>query len=116
MQGWTHHWRSSAVQLQELSMSSSRGVALVEEVIRTVEMRGDLEPVPIHKQALAGLTFPGGKPLPASLRRWLEFDASWPGWLKAPARPVFRPMRLPDLVEREIGGWGSSFENVSRKC
>jgi hypothetical protein len=59
--------------------SGVRGVALVEIVIEHVEAYGLVAmPSPMGASELASLTFPGGRPLPPSLRRWLRFDRTVP--------------------------------------
>ena len=39
---------------------------------------------------LAPLSFPDGKPLPPSLRRWLAYDASFVKLFADPAQPTAR--------------------------
>jgi hypothetical protein len=93
-----------------------RGVALVDAVIERVR-RGDGDikvalPDPVPPQALDALTFPGGVPLPPSLRRWLAFDASWLeaecAYWGGASDPVFRTGSIGDAV-RETLETGDSY-------
>jgi hypothetical protein len=96
-------------------MPNVRGVALVERVIQSIEsggtgrlprtLPGPAQPVPAD--ALAGLTLAGGRPLPASLRAWLAYDAAFVKLFADPARPVFRPLGFRQLLTQEFGGFGS---------
>ncbi len=96
------------------SATTARGVALVERVIEGLEapsterlprtLRGPATPVPAS--VLARLSFPDGKPLPPSLRRWLAYDAAFAHLFLDPARPVFRPLAFRQLLKQEFGGFG----------
>ncbi|MGH9824075.1 MAG: hypothetical protein ACREDR_12580 [Blastocatellia bacterium] len=74
------------------AMSILRGVELVEHVIENADK--NLTGRGLSKGDLAALTL-NGKPLPPSLRRWLEFDSEWaeftfkPVKLKQPLGPAF---------------------------
>lgn len=99
------------------------GAALVEVAIARVQERGfallgncgvkpPKKPAPLAKAVLDTLTFPNGKPLPPSLRRWLAFDASWLAWFDDLAHPTFEPLQLGAFAELEFDmDWGfSTFE------
>lgn len=64
-----------------MSKSHPRGVDLVDLVIARVRAGTSPlrihEPRPLPRAVVERLTFADGAPLPPSLRRWLEFDASW---------------------------------------
>jgi hypothetical protein len=65
-----------------------------------------VEPRHLAPEVIAGLTFPSGKPLPPSLRRWLAFDASWLqglGWFASLEPPVFAPRTLGQIADAEYG-------------
>lgn len=97
---------------------TAQGVELIEIVIERVRADpmciagfcGDaplITPQPLPAAALERLTFPGGKPLPPSLRRWLAFDASWLagfGWFAADPlqQPAFAPRRVDEIVRDEL--------------
>jgi hypothetical protein len=88
--------------------ASLRGEGLIDAVVRRAgEALGIRSPRPVTAARLEQLGFPGDRSLPASLRRWLSFDASWlnnhVGW---PTRtgPI-RPATLPLLAARH---WGRS--------
>ncbi|MEU6084665.1 hypothetical protein [Streptomyces sp. NPDC047108] len=91
------------------------GVPLVERVIEKVGREGfggfcgapRLDaPVPLPAAAVKGLRMPGGKPLPPSLRRWLEFDASWLaglGWFTDSATPALEGNTLSATAHEMYG-------------
>jgi hypothetical protein len=105
-----------------------QGVPLIEQVIERV--RGDPlaiagfcgdypleQPRPLAPALLETLTFPSGKPLSPSLKRWLAFDASWLeslGWF-APGQPgVFAPRTIDKIVTAEFDGlWGEMYEPLA---
>jgi hypothetical protein len=76
------------------------------------------DPNPLAPEVIARLTFPSGRPLPPSLRRWLAFDASWLadlGWFTLPdsaqESPTFTPRRIDQIVSDEFDGlWGGMYE------
>src|SRR5262249_29123279 len=60
---------------------------------------------PIPPEVIEHLTFPSGKPLPPSLKRWLAFDASWLealGWFAAIEQGAFTPRRLDEIAAAEF--------------
>ncbi len=79
-----------------------RGVALVEKAI--ARSGSDVKPVPADK--LATLTFPGGKPLPESMKRWLAFDGAYLKVFDDVNDPVFRPKKFTELCLEEFPGFG----------
>ncbi|HLY32654.1 MAG TPA: hypothetical protein VKQ36_16650 [Ktedonobacterales bacterium] len=104
----------------------TQGVELIEQVISAVQREphaisgfcGDypLEtPTPMPADTLATLTFPSGKPLPPSLRRWLAFDTSWLsnfGWFDKERH--FTPRRLDEIVRDEFDElWGEMYQPVA---
>lgn len=102
------------------SQKQAQGAALIELVIERVQANpqaiaafsGDfplVEPQPLSSGVLAKLTFPGGKPLPPGLKRWLAFDSTWLaalGWLDLSPSPCFTPRRYDEIVEAKRKGWG----------
>jgi hypothetical protein len=99
-----------------------QGVDLVEQVIARVQTDphaiagfcGDAPlhtPRPMPEAILATLTFPSGKPLPPSLRRWLAFDVDWLtnfGWFDA--HDQFTPRPLDSIVTDEFDEmWGGMY-------
>jgi len=65
-----------------------------------------VEPRPLPAPVLEGLTFPSGKPLPPSLKRWLAFDGSWLqslGWFSSLDGPIFTPRTLGQIADAEYG-------------
>ena len=83
----------------------AQGVELIDLVIERVKADpkcisgfcGDRplpDPKPLAPEVIAQMTFPSGRPLPPSLKRWLAFDAGW----------------LPDL------GWFSSRLATGTTC
>jgi hypothetical protein len=104
------------------------GVDLIEEVIAVVRKDptalsgfcGDhplQNPTPLPEEVLCALTFPSGKPLPPSLKRWLAFDSSWLaefGWFNASGH--FTPRRLDEIVSAEFDDlWGGMYEPVAER-
>ncbi|MFG2196002.1 hypothetical protein [Streptomyces sp. NPDC048639] len=93
------------------------GAPLVERVIDRVTRGGfggfcgtpRLDtPIPLPARVVADLRMPEGRPLPPSLRRWLEFDASWLaeiGWYPDPAAPVLEGDSLSETAD-EMYGFG----------
>ncbi len=107
---------------------SAQGADLIELVIARVRADpyaiagfcGDYplaEPRPLAPDVLARLTFPSGKPLPPSLRRWLAFDASWLeslGWFASGQEGVFTPRRIDEIVTVEFEAlWGEMYEPLA---
>jgi hypothetical protein len=92
-----------------------RGAALVERVIDGLERPGAERlprtlpgpALPMPAPLLAELSFPDGKPLPPSLRRWLAYDASFVRLFVDPRRPHFHPLGFRQLLTQEFGGFGS---------
>jgi hypothetical protein len=92
-----------------------RGVALVERVIAALHggpgdrfrptLRGPATPLP--EPELAELRFAGGQRLPASLRRWLAYDARFLHLFADPARPRFAPLGFRALLAQEFGGFAA---------
>jgi hypothetical protein len=92
------------------------GVALVDQAIALLEVDPARlrdfcgwhvlrQPEPLPAEVLADLTFPSGKPLPPSLKRWLAFDASWLagfGWFDE-SRTRLTPRPLLEIVREEYG-------------
>lgn len=94
----------------------AHGVTLVDRVVaevreepeRFVVPRGQWAgpwlsagPAPVPAEVLAGLTFPSGRPLPPSLRRWLAFDASMLtrfGWFAADGAYRFTPRPIDQFL------------------
>lgn len=100
-----------------------QGVALIDLVIAHVReapecISGYCGEHPLHRarpvppDVLDTLTFPGGKPLSPSLKRWLAFDASWLhdlGWFASLDDLAFTPRPLDEIVEEEFESWGEAF-------
>ncbi|MFG2824863.1 hypothetical protein ACGFX4_36220 [Kitasatospora sp. NPDC048365] len=93
------------------------GAALIDRVIERVRQSGwptadapDLdEPKPLAPEVLERLRLPGDRPLPPSLRRWLEFDGSWLAdleWYEDEREPVFDARALGETAERMYGPGG----------
>lgn len=110
--------------MAEMVGSAAHGAALAERVVeavrrepgRSVLAYQDVPWVaetarPMPADALAEAVFPSGRPLPPSLRAWLEFDTSLLerfGWF-APGGG-FAPRPLDRLVGEEMGAhWGECF-------
>jgi len=92
-----------------------RGAALVEKVITKIKAEEAIdEPEPVPPKVLERLKFPNGKPLSPGLRAFLAFDSSWVSWFSDPGDPEFEPMRVSELVEEELEGWGEHFKEVDR--
>jgi len=79
---------------------------------------------PLPPDILEHLTFPSGKPLPPSLKRWLAFDASWLegfGWFSSLDAPTFAPRRLDQIVHDEFDDpafrmpWGEMYEPLGAR-
>jgi hypothetical protein len=76
------------------------------------------DPKPLSQEVIARLTFPSGRPLPPSLKRWLAFDASWLAdldWISLPMSPseppTFTSRRIDEIVTDEFDElWGSMYE------
>jgi hypothetical protein len=95
-----------------------RGAALVEMVIAHLERTGAKKalgapPEGLSEEAIAGLTLPGGLPLPPSLRRWLAYDARWLGWFEDLAHPVlparsYHAMMVQEFDEQMAEIWDFS--------
>ncbi len=108
----------------------AQGVELIDLVIERVRADpacisgfcGDRpleEPRPMSADALERLTFPSGKPLPPSLKRWLAFDESWLqelGWFSSIEQGSFTPRRIDQIVADEFDGlWGEMYEPLGAK-
>ncbi|MBH0779889.1 hypothetical protein [Nocardia bovistercoris] len=76
---------------------------------------GGERPFPVAPEALAGMTFPSGRPLSPSLRTWLAYDTDLlrrHGWFTAEG--AFAPRSLDAIVAAEFGeGWGTEFEPLA---
>lgn len=103
-----------------------RGPQLVDAVtekLRTIDDRipGGWpmgRPVPLSSGQLANLSLPDGRPLPPSLRRWLEYDASLLHIFEDLNHPVLICQKISGMMDgrlrsafmKERGrGWGSLF-------
>jgi hypothetical protein len=81
------------------------------------------DPMPLAPEVIARMTFPSGRPLPPSLKRWLAFDASWLsdlGWFSLPASsvepPTFTPGRIDEIVTDEFDElWGGMYEPLGAR-
>ena len=96
---------------------NTQGVELIDLTIASVRRNSRpiagfcndyplIEPHPLPAPVLDGLTFPSGKPLPPSLKRWLAFDGSWLqslGWFSSLAGPIFTPRTLGQIADAEYG-------------
>ena len=96
---------------------TAQGVELVDLVIASVrrdprplaDFCGDyplVEPRPLPAELLERLTFPSGKPLPPSLKRWLAFDASWLeslSWFSSLDDAIFTPRTIGQIADAEFG-------------
>lgn len=112
--------KSMVKHRNDSSQEQAQGVALIELVIQKVQADpqiiagfcGDyplVSPQPLSAEVLAHLTFPNGKPLPPSLKRWLTFDYTWLaglGWLDPSTPALFTPRSADEIVEAEFEGWG----------
>src|SRR5262245_51574018 len=116
------------------SNAQAQGVELIGLVIERVKVDptcisgfcGD-RPLPDLKplapEIIEQLTFPSGRPLPPSLKRWLAFDAGWLadlGWFSPLATPqeppVFTPRRIDQLVTDEFDElWGGMYEPLGAR-
>ena len=103
-----------------------QGVELIEQVIAVVSkdphaIAGFCDdyplqsPTPLPAELLATLTFPSGKALPPSLKRWLAFDASWLsnfGWFDANLH--LTPRGIDEIVTAEFDElWGGMYEPLA---
>jgi hypothetical protein len=92
-----------------------QGVALIEAVIEKIK-RDNLTrfggysmngPRPLSDGQISSLTFPGGKPLSPSIKRWLQFDSSWLeelGWLEITGSDVsFTSKSISEFSAKEYG-------------
>lgn len=61
-------------------------------------LSSDCDPTPLSAGALAELSLPGGAPLPASLRAWLGFDATYGRWFRDLCKPSFPELGLVDAL------------------
>ncbi len=113
-----------------------QGVELIDLVIAQVRedpncisgFCGDrplAEARPLSAEVLETLTFPSGKPLPPSLKRWLAYDASWLqelGWFSSLEGPVFTPRRIDEIVHDEYDAaewpmsWGEMYAPLADRC
>lgn len=115
---------------------TAQGAALIDLVIDRVRADhtciagfcGDRPlqaPEPLDAATLDRLTFPSGRPLPPSLRRWLAFDASWLrdlGWFGPGDGGLRFTPRAIDMIVRdefdapvsELGELGELGENVAK--
>jgi hypothetical protein len=59
-------------------------------------------PKPLDAKKIDALAFPGGKPLPPSLKRWLAFDARYLGIFKSLARPKLERVSFLDMMKHEF--------------
>jgi hypothetical protein len=91
--------------------ASLRGAELVERVIATIEADGGVLGgcgIPNHKaeplpaEILDSLTFPGGRPLPPSLRRFLQYDYSYLGVLEDPKAPRLAFRSFTEMMKQEF--------------
>jgi hypothetical protein len=90
----------------------TRGVDLVARVIAAVQSDEASiaipDPIGLAPAVLDALTFSDGTPLPASLRAWLAFDATW--WATTRrhfsdlAHPRLGVTSLPTLACRHLAG------------
>lgn len=111
------------------AIGNIQGVALIDLVIAHVRddpacISGFCGERPLRRvrpaapDALDRLTFPGGKPLSPSLKRWLAFDISWLhdlGWFASLDELTFAPRSLDAIVEEECGSWGEAFAPLGRR-
>ena len=112
----------------------AQGVELIDLVIERVEADpsrisgfcGDRplpDPKPLASEVIAQMTFPSGRPLPPSLKRWLAFDASWLAdldWFSLPTSPseppIFTPRRIDQIVTDEFDElWGGMYEPLGAR-
>ncbi len=78
-----------------------RGAALVERVIAKLARSKKFAPKPLASDVIAKLAFPGKKPLPPSLKRWLAFDARYLRIFDV-AKPKLARTTFHDMMEREF--------------
>jgi hypothetical protein len=108
----------------------AQGVELIDLVIERAradpssvsDFCGDYplkEARPVPAEVLARLTFPSGKPLPPSLKRWLAFDASWLkslGWFASIEQGSFTPRRIDEIVAAEFDEmWGEMYAPLAER-
>jgi hypothetical protein len=106
------------------------GVGLVERVIDGLAAdpghakRGTKplltgRPDPMAPDVLGGLTFPSGRTLSPSLRRWLEFDTSLltqSGWFASGTHAALAPRRLNEIATAEWGSeWGDLYAPMAER-
>jgi hypothetical protein len=109
--------------------SKEQGVELIEQVIERVKAAADrsfggnrplVAPHGLPAEVIARLTFPSGKPLPPSLKRWLAFDTNWLrklSWFSSLRPPTFYPRRIDALVRDELGDcWGRMYAPLADRC
>ncbi len=111
------------------AVGNMQGVALIDLVVAHVRddpgcISGYCGERPLHQarpvppDVLDSLTFPGGKLLSPSLKRWLSFDASWLrdlGWFASLDDFTFTPRPLDEIVEDEFASWGETFAPLSQR-
>src|SRR5262245_37556852 len=120
---WPRRGKTMAGQKRRSPPVTEQGVPLIELVIERVRADpycisgfcGD-RPLkaaqPFPAETLERLTFPSGKPLAPSLKRWLAFDGTWLrdlGWFSPLEQAVFTPRRLDEIVEDEFAMWGECY-------
>jgi hypothetical protein len=112
----------------------AQGIELIDLVIERVKADpkcisgfcGDRplpDPKPLAPEVVERLTFPSGRSLPPSLKRWLAFDASWLadlGWFSLPTSPcespVFTPRSIDQIVTDEFDElWGGMYEPLGAR-
>jgi hypothetical protein len=103
-------------QRKPLPHIEAQGIELIDLAIERVRADPDCiagwcgdrplkEAHPIPPEVLEHLTFPSGKPLPPSLKRWLAFDASWLGelgWFASAPQGTFTPRCLEEIAAAEF--------------
>lgn len=114
----------------QYTSEQAQGIALIELVIERVRANPDClsdsyhrfslsKPEPLPAGILATLTFPDGRPLSPSLRRWLAFDYTWLarlGWFTSSTQPIsFMPRRLDGIVQDELGTWGELYVSPGQR-
>jgi hypothetical protein len=104
---------------------SDHGTGLVRRVIDALRtgstdarlLRGN--PTPLTPEVLAAITFPSGRPLPPSLRQWLEFDTGMiigAGWLPASEAASLTPRPLDAIATAEWGAdWGAFYAPLAER-
>jgi hypothetical protein len=114
----------------------AQGVELIDMVIERVKAdpysisgfcsdRPLTEAKPLSAEVIERLTFPSGKPLPPSIKRWLAFDASWLqdlGWFSSLDEPTFTPRTISQIVGDEfddpqfMSPWGEMYQPLDERC